>query len=141
MPARRESALRWILVASIASTAAHYSHNFVEIERYPQASWISGGVIQALILVSWPLLTAVGLYGYRVYVRGRLRTAHACLVAYSFLGLLTPGHFLSGSPDIPAFWYATIFTDFIAGASIVAFVVWSATRPAPRRLRPSAPAR
>jgi len=42
-----------------------------------------------------------------------------------------------GSPDIPAFWYATIFTDFIAGASIVAFVVWSASRPAPRRLDPS----
>jgi hypothetical protein len=62
------------------------------------------------------------------------------LLIYSLTGLITPLHFVYGSPDIPAFWYATIFTDFIAGASIVGFVVWSASRPAPRRLRPSAPA-
>ena len=63
------------------------------------------------------------------------------LLIYSLTGLITPLHFVYGSPDIPAFWYATIFTDFLAGASIVAFVAWSASRPAPLRLRPSSPAR
>ena len=98
-------------------------------------------VVQVLIVLSWPLLTAIGLYGYRLYKQGRYRDAHVHLLIYSLTGLITPLHFVYGSPDIPAFWYATIFTDFLAGASIVAFVVWSASRPAPRRLRPSSPAR
>ena len=132
--------LRLILAFSILSTAAHYSHNFIEIDSYPGG----GTAQQVLILVSWPLLTAIGLYGYRLYRSGQLREAHACLLIYSLAGLVTPGHFLSGEPDIPAFFYATIFTDFLAGAAIVAFVVWSARRtaspPAPRRPDPSSPA-
>ena len=98
-----------------------------------------GPVVQVLIVLSWPLLTAIGLYGYRLYKQGRYRDAHVHLLIYSLTGLITPLHFVYGSPDIPALWYATIFTDFIAGASIVAFVAWSASRPAPLRPRPSAP--
>jgi hypothetical protein len=128
--------LRVILAFSVLSTAAHYSHNFVEIDSYPGG----GTAQQVLILLSWPLLTAIGLYGYRLYASGRHREAHVCLSIYSLAGLVTPGHFLAGEPDIPAFFYATIFTDFVAGAAIVAFVVWSATRPAPRRPAPSSPA-
>jgi hypothetical protein len=93
--------------------------------------------VQVLIVLSWPLLTAIGLYGYRLYTRGRFRDAHVHLLIYSLTGLITPLHFVYGSPDIPAFWYATIFTDFLAGASIIAFVAWSASRPARLRPRPS----
>jgi hypothetical protein len=137
MQLHRLNLLRGILAFSILSTAAHYSHNFVEMDSYPGG----GPVVQVLIVLSWPLLTAIGLYGYRLYTQGRYRDAHVHLLIYSLTGLITPLHFVYGSPDIAAFWYATIFTDFIAGASIVAFVVWSASRPAPRRLGPSAPAR
>jgi hypothetical protein len=63
------------------------------------------------------------------------------LLIYSLTGLITPLHFVYGSPDIPPFWYATIFTDFLAGASVIAFVAWSASRPAPRRPDPSVRAR
>jgi hypothetical protein len=133
----RLNILRGILAFSILSTAAHYSHNFVEMDSYPGG----GPMVQVLIVLSWPLLTAIGLYGYRLYKQGRYRDAHVHLLIYSLTGLITPLHFVYGSPDIPAFWYATIFTDFIAGASIVAFVVWLASRPAPRPLRPSVPAR
>jgi hypothetical protein len=125
--------LRGILAFSIVSTAAHYSHNFVEMDRYPGG----GPVVQVLIVLSWPLLTAIGLHGYRLYARGRYRDAHVHLSIYSLTGLITPLHFVYGSPDIPAFWYATIFTDFLAGASIVAFVGWSASRPVRLRPRPS----
>jgi hypothetical protein len=128
--------LRGILAFSVLSTAAHYSHNFVEMDSYP-----GGGLaVKIAIVLSWPLLTAIGLHGYRLYARRRYRDAHTHLVIYSFTGLITPLHFVYGSPDIPAFWYATIFTDFLAGAAIVAFVVWSATRRAPRRLHPSSQA-
>ncbi|HYN90536.1 MAG TPA: hypothetical protein VER75_01350 [Thermoleophilaceae bacterium] len=129
--------LRAILAFSILSTAAHYSHNFVEMDSYPGG----GPAVQIAIILSWPPLTAIGLYGYRLYARGRDRDAHACLLIYSLTGLITPAHFLYGSPDIPPFWYATIVTDFLAGAAIAAFVVWSASRPAPRPLPPSSPVR
>src|SRR5918992_897216 len=104
--------LRMLLAFSILSTAAHYAHNFAAIDSYP-----GGGTgQQVLIAISWPLLTAIGLYGYRLYADGRRRHAHACLLIYSLTGLVTPGHFLAGEPDIPLFFYVTIFTDFAAGA-------------------------
>jgi len=119
--ALRLSALRYILAFSVLSTAAHYAHNFVEIDSYPGGS----GVQQALIVLSWPLLTVIGVYGYLLYERGELPRAHACLVVYSLTGLITPLHFAYGEPDIPAFFYATIFTDFIAGLAVLGFVGWS----------------
>jgi hypothetical protein len=116
--------LRLILGFSIVSTALHYTHNFVAVEDYPG----SGTGIQVAILVSWPLLTAIGLYGYRLYTAGRFRDAHRCLLLYAPLGLLTPAHFLSGEPDVPTVFYVTIFTDGLAGLAVVGFVVWSAAR-------------
>ena len=113
-----------ILCFSIVSTAVHYTHNFVAVEDYPGG----GPALQAAIVLSWPLLTAIGLYGYRLYTEGRLREAHICLLLYAPLGLLTPAHFLSGNPDVPAVFYATIFTDGLAGLAVVGFVAWSATR-------------
>ena len=120
--------LRLILGFSILSTAAHYTHNFIRMDDYP-----GGGVgVQVAIVLSWPLLTAIGLYGYRLYAAGGFREAHICLLLYAPLGLLTPAHFLYGEPDIPAFFYVTIFTDAVAGLAVVGFVVWSATRERPR---------
>jgi hypothetical protein len=116
------TALRVILGFSILSTAAHYAHNFVQMDDYP-----GGGTgVKVAIVLSWPLLTAIGLYGYRLYAAGRYREAHICLLLYAPLGLLTPAHFLYGEPDIPAFFYGTIFTDGLAGLAVVGFVIWSA---------------
>ena len=117
-------ALSVILGFSILSTAAHYAHNFVRMDDYP-----GGGVgVSVAILLSWPMLTAIGIYGYRLYAAGRFREAHISLLLYAPLGLITPAHFLYGEPDIPAFFYATIFTDGLGGLAVVGFVVWSATR-------------
>jgi hypothetical protein len=118
------TALRVILGFSVLSTAAHYAHNFIRMDDYP-----GGGVgVKVAILLSWPLLTAIGLYGYRLYAAGRFREAHICLLLYAPLGLITPAHLLYGEPDIPAFFYATIFTDGLAGLAVVGFVIWSAMR-------------
>jgi hypothetical protein len=122
----RLSAPRAILAFSVVSTAVHYAHNYFEIDSYPGG----GDGQQALILLSWPALTAIGMYGYVLYRRGDARRAYACLIIYSLTGLITPLHFAYGEPDIPPFFYATLFTDFIAGVAVVAFVAWSASRPA-----------
>jgi len=128
---RRLTLLRAILAFSIVSTALHYTHNFVKVDEYP-GGFPGDTAIQVAIIVFWPLLTAVGLAGYRLYSERRYYPAHICLAVYSLTGITTLGHFLNGTPDIPAFFYATIFTDGLAGLSILAFVVVSA-RSAPRR--------
>jgi hypothetical protein len=137
---RGQAVLRAVLAFAIGSTALHYSHNFIEVSSYPGAG--GGDGIRPAILLSWPLLTAIGLYGYRLYSLGRFGPAYACLLAYAWLGLTTPAHFLDGSPDIAPFWYATIFTDGLAGLAIVAFTAWSALgRSGPYRSRRAKPSR
>jgi hypothetical protein len=116
--------LRALLAFSIASTALHYTHNFVAASDYPGP--VASVAVQVAIVLFWPVLTAIGLLGYRLYKRGRSYPAHVCLAVYSVTGLSTLGHFLSGTPKIPPFFFATIFTDGLAGLSILAFVVVSA---------------
>jgi hypothetical protein len=127
--------LRAILVFSIVSTALHYTHNFVNVDQYP-GGFPGDTAVQALIVLLWPAVTLVGLYGYRLYREERYYPAHVCLAVYSLLGLTTLGHFLAGNPDIPAFFYATIFTDGLAGLAMLTFVVVSA-----RSVRSPQPAR
>jgi hypothetical protein len=134
--ARNQSVLKWILAASIVSTGLHYTHNFIAIDKYPDGP-VSGALTQVAILISWPLLTGIGLLGYRLYAEGHLRNAHACLLAYSFTGISTLGHFIYGSPDIPAFFYATIFTDGLTGFAVLGFTLWSVSQSRGRTRRAS----
>jgi RsiW-degrading membrane proteinase PrsW (M82 family) len=137
--AHGKSVLKWILAASIVSTGLHYTHNFIAIDSYPDGP-VSGAITQAAILLSWPVLTAIGLLGYRFYAEERLPQAHACLVAYSFTGISTLGHFIYGSPDIPAFFYATIFTDALTGFAVLGFALWSMAQSRGRTRRASSAA-
>jgi hypothetical protein len=121
---QRLALLRWILTFGIVSTALHFTHNFVEIDRYPD-DLVSGTVVQVAIVLSWPLFTALALYAYRLYSQHRYREAHPLLLGYSFFAITALGHFLDGSPDIAPFWYATIFTDALAGLAVLAFTVSS----------------
>jgi hypothetical protein len=122
---RRLSILKAILAASIVSTGIHYTHNYVKVAQYPQSSSVSNGETRLGIVILWPLLTAVGLVGYRLYAQGRLRPAHLCLALYSAVGISTLGHFLVGNPQIPAFFYATLFTDGLLGFAVLGFTFWS----------------
>jgi hypothetical protein len=121
--------LRWILGLGILSTAIHYTHNFVAIDQYP-ATFVSSEVIQVAILISWPLLTGIALYGYRAYKEGRYGVARGCLIAYSFLGISTLGHFADGVPQVAPLFFATIFTDFATG---LAALIFALTIPGQRR--------
>ena len=61
---RSLAVLRVILAFSILSTAGH----FAQLRRDGQLPG-GGPVVQVLIVLSWPLLTAIGLYGYRLSSR------------------------------------------------------------------------
>jgi len=76
---------------------------------------------RAVWMTAWPLLTGLALWGYTRYVAGHTRSAGWAFIAYSILGISTIGHFLGPSPDIPAFFFVTIFTDFVTGTAMLAF--------------------
>jgi hypothetical protein len=129
---RRLTLLKTIIAASMLSTAIHYTHNFIAVNRYPGPGGSFYTVVRVAIVVGWPLLTAIGLVGYRRYRERRYSEAHVCLSVYSLTGLATLGHFIYGNPKIPAFFYATLFTDALAGLAVLAFVLWSASTVEPR---------
>jgi hypothetical protein len=123
---RRLTLLGTVLAAGMLSTAIHYTHNFVAVSRYPGPKDLYT-VTRVAIVLAWPLLTWIGLTGYRRYRERRYREAHVCLAVYSLTGLATMGHFIYGDPKIPAFFYATLFTDALTGLAVLAFAVWSTT--------------
>ena len=124
--------LRWIIGFGILSTGLHFTHNFVAVDQYPD-DLVGGDVVRAAILVSWPLFTLLALRAYRLYAQGRLREARPLLFGYAFFCLTTAGHFLDGVPDIAPFWFATIFTDVLAGILVLAFTLSVSRPPAARR--------
>jgi len=115
--------LRVLLALAIASTAIHYTHNFVMADMYPALPPLfpSPLAFRIGIVTAWPLLTLVGLWAYSEYAHGRLRRAGWAFLVYSIVGISTIGHFLGPAPDIPTFFFVTIFTDFLTGAGIFLF--------------------
>jgi len=128
--------LKAILAASMLSTAIHYTDNFVAVNRYPGPGGSFYTITRVAIAVGWPLLTAIGLVGYRRYREHRYPEARVCLTVYSLTGLVTMGHFIYGNPHIPAFFYATLFTDALCGLAVLGFVLWSANVAEPRVIEP-----
>jgi len=114
--------VRFVVFASIVLTAFHFTDNYVSIETYPQPGWITG----PLVLISWPLFTAIGVIGYIRYREGRLAVAHPLLFAYGYVGLSSLGHFLSGSPsEFTTRGLVSVLVDGIAGSAVLAVTVWS----------------
>jgi hypothetical protein len=128
--------LALLLGLGITSTAVHYTHNFVMASMYPPIPPVfpSALAFKVGIAIAWPLVTALGLWGYRQYRAGHVRSAAWALIGYSGLGISTLGHFLEPTPDIPPFFIATIFTDFLTGAAILIFGFWT-LRETPRKRR------
>ncbi len=124
-PERHTNILLAILLATVTSTAIHYTHNTIAIDHYPKISWVplGNGATQILVPSAWVVLTAIGALGFWLYQRADYGRARVCLALYSIVGLVTLGHFLSGEkPHIPTLFYVTIFTDALTGLAVLAFV-------------------
>jgi len=121
-------ALRVLLVASIVSTGFHYTDNFIAISTFPGTDTIDPGLGRVATAASWIALTAVGLLGYRLYLRARHPAAELCLAIYSVTGISTLGHYLSGGTSrLPAWRHVSIASDGILGLAILAFAFWAVT--------------
>ncbi|RSN47562.1 hypothetical protein DMC64_09885 [Amycolatopsis sp. WAC 04197] len=122
------TALRLILAFTLLTTTLHYAHNVIRAADYPQIEGIPVAVAATLVAVAYVVFAAFGLAGYRDYLRGRYWRALAFLMVYSLSGLASLGHFLVAVPQIPAFWFATIYTDTASALALWVFVTWAATK-------------
>ncbi|GAB2744043.1 hypothetical protein [Amycolatopsis magusensis] len=120
--------LRWVLAGSLLTTGLHYAHNTIRAEDYPPVDGLSLAATQILVGAGWFVFAAFAALGYSAYTRRRFWAANAYLVVFSLSGLASLGHFLFGVPDIPAFWFATIFTDLLSSLVLWTFVTWTAIR-------------
>lgn len=120
--AKAQFVLKLILLASIISTAIHFTDNYRFIEHYPQPAWITAPSIYQ----SWIILTMIGIVGYWLYKLSRFWFAYLCLGIYSLTGLISPGHYFYGSWAQFSFkMHLFIWTDAITSLAVLSFVVWS----------------
>jgi hypothetical protein len=127
-----------VVAGTILLTAFHFTDNIVNVDTYPRQEEISATAVQVAALIFWPLFAAFGVIGYLLYRRGRISPAHAYLLAFSFLGLVSLGHFTAASPDkLTTRGLISVIMDAIAGFTVVGTVAWSILA---RRKEPSASA-
>lgn len=111
-----------VVATSVVVTLFHFTDNYVSIETYPQPDIVTGPVV----LASWPLFTLFGVAGYLLYKRERFAQAHASLLVYSYTGLGSLGHLLSGSPDeFTTRGLVSVLFDVTVGSAVLAVTVWS----------------
>ena len=116
------SIVRFVVIVSIVLTAFHFTDNALSIETYPQPDWIS----EAVVWISWPIFTALGITAYLLYSRGREQLGAWFLLAYSYTGLSSLGHFLSGSPDeFTTRGLISVFMDGAIGAVVLGVAIWA----------------
>ncbi|AXB48807.1 hypothetical protein A4R43_26320 [Amycolatopsis albispora] len=115
-----------MLLGSLLTTGLHYAHNTIRAEDYPPVEGLSLLATRFLVGGGWFLFAAFAVLAFVAYRRRRYWAANAYLLVFSLSGLASLGHFFFGVPAIPAFWFATIFTDVLSSLVIWAFVGWVA---------------
>ena len=117
--------VRNAVIATVVVTLFHFTDNFVSIDTYPAPSW-QPAWFEWVVLASWPVFTAVGVAGYRFYRRGQFHRAHVALVAYSYTGLVSLGHFLYGGPsELTTRGLVSVLVDVTAGSVVLAMALCS----------------
>ena len=117
--------VRWVVFGTIAVTLFHFTDNTINVDTYPKAGW-QPDWFAAVVAVAWFLYTAVGVYGYRLYERGRYQAAHIALIVYGYMIFSSLGHFLYGSPsELTTRAVISVFVDAFAGSLVIAVAIWS----------------
>nr|WP_064569838.1 hypothetical protein [Gordonia sp. LAM0048] len=121
-----------LIVWNVISTTLHYAHNFVMADDYPPVPFFPNSLAYQIgIVIFYPLLTGLGIWGFLRYRAGNYRYVPLALVAYAMLGFTSVGHFVGGVPDIPPFFMATISTDFAGGFALLVFAALLVNREKP----------
>ena len=111
-----------LLIINIVITAFHYTDNFINFSDYPAPEWMT----PQSIYQSWIILTIIGITGYIFYCKNNLWLAYTCLSIYSLTGMFSPGHYVfKTTENFSLKMHIFIWLDFIAGISMVSFIIWS----------------
>lgn len=116
------STVRLVVIASVLITALHFADNYFSIESYPQPDWVT----EAVVAISWPIYTAIGIAAAVLYGRGRRELGSWLLLAYSYTGISSLGHFLSGGPsEFTTRGLVSVLADGTIGLTVLSVAVWA----------------
>ena len=117
-----------LMAVAVLVSIVHYTDNYVNWADYPQPD--SGPApSKNTVGISWFVVTAFGVAGLVLYLRGWFAPALACLAAYSLSGLIGIGHYtVEGATDMPWWRQLHVAADIACGVAILAFVVWALRR-------------
>lgn len=111
-----------ILILSIAITSIHYTDNAIYVHKYPEPEWFT----TSGVLITWGVMTAIAIISYSLYSRQNYWLSYFLLGMYAGTGLSSPAHYFYGElSQFSAKMHILIWTDVIAGLSVVAFLTWS----------------
>jgi hypothetical protein len=135
LDARARRLLNLVFWTAFVVSVVHYADNYLGWEDYPHPA--SGpDPSKTDILIAWFVFTALGLTGYVLFRRGRVRAGVVLLAAYSGSGLIGIGHYMVDGMTDAVWWrQAHVLADIVLGMAMLAFAVWAAlnVRPPARR--------
>jgi hypothetical protein len=125
--------LPWLLLLYAAASFLHFAHNAEYLAQYPNlpSSWS-----RSQVYLAWCVISAFGILGYVLYLRGRRLLGLSLLALYSSLGFAGLLHYTRAPfGHHSAMMNITIWTEVAAAALLFVDVMVLASTGD----RPSAP--
>lgn len=111
-----------ILIFNLVSTSLHYIDNALYVDLYPEPAWIT----TSGVFITWGVMTFIGILGYWLYSKQKYWLSYLFLGIYAGTGLSSAAHYFYGAlSQFSLKMHAFIWSDAIAGFSVVSFLVWS----------------
>ena len=129
----RDHALLTLILVYGAASLAHFVHNAVYLEFYPNMpTWLT----PLGVLGSWLVIAATGAVGYWLFRKGLAVVGLAVLAVYAALGFAGLDHYAI-APVAAHSWVmnATIVGEVIAASVLLVVIAWMALRRRPKRQR------
>ena len=116
--------------ALLATSAVHYTDNWLSIEDYAPSSGLLADN-PGLIPLSWVLYAVVAVAGIREYRRAPSTRAHVLLAIFATSGIVSLGHLTYEGNDWAPWQWVSVLTDCVIGLVLLGLVIRSAARVRP----------
>lgn len=123
---RADQALPWLFLLYAAASFLHFAHNAEYLAQYPHlpSSWS-----RADVYLAWCVVSALGILGYVLYLRGRRLPGLSLLALYASLGFAGLLHYTRAPfGHHTTTMNITILAEAAAAASLFVNVVVLAAR-------------
>lgn len=111
-----------ILIFNIVTTSFHYTDNAIFVNEYPEPEWIT----TSDVFIAWGVMTLIGIISYGLYTKQNFWLSYLLLGIYAGTGLSSLAHYFYGElSQFSIKMHAFIWSDAIAGLSVVGFIIWS----------------